>query len=603
MKSYLSLIPISAKVHRRQNRMTLLCIIFSVFLVTAVFSMADMGVRMETARLLSKHSEQALQEMQKSPAAQPLYVTAYILFGLILIAGVLMISSSINSNVAQRTKFFGMMRCIGMSKQQIIHFVRLEALNWCKIGIPIGTVLGIVVTWVLCAALRFGVANEFSTITLWGISPIGICSGVILGIITVLIAAGTPAKRASAVSPISAVSGNEQGEGSAHGTVNVQSMKIQISLGIHHAVAVKKNLLLMTGSFALSIILFLCFSVLINFVNCLVPQASDQADIEIASNDTSNSIDPSLLDTISRMAGVKQVFGRKSLLGYQAKVGEGKAQVNAVDLIAYDKFDLDCLTKDKMLRKKSDVSKVYGNSDYVLTIWDKDDPLQLGNKLRIGDKEVEIAGQLRYNPFTQDGSTDGKVTIIASPETFTRITGISDYSLVIVQLTKNATDEDVAAIQKAIGNRYVFMDQREMNTSRTYMAFKIFVYGFLIIIALVAVLNIMNNISMSVSARMKQYGIMRAVGMDKNQISQMIAAEAFTYALSGFTVGCMAGLLLSKLLYDKLITPHFVYATWEVPVTLLVIIFMVIFLATVAAVYRPSKRIRNMVITDTINEL
>lgn len=30
MRSYLSLIPISAKVHRRQNRMTLLCIIFAI---------------------------------------------------------------------------------------------------------------------------------------------------------------------------------------------------------------------------------------------------------------------------------------------------------------------------------------------------------------------------------------------------------------------------------------------------------------------------------------------------------------------------------------------------------------------------------------------
>ena len=42
MKSYLSLIPISAKVRRRQNRMTILCIVLAVFLVTAVFSMADM---------------------------------------------------------------------------------------------------------------------------------------------------------------------------------------------------------------------------------------------------------------------------------------------------------------------------------------------------------------------------------------------------------------------------------------------------------------------------------------------------------------------------------------------------------------------------------
>ena len=39
MKSYLSLIPISAKVRRRQNRMTILCIVLAVFLVTAVFSM------------------------------------------------------------------------------------------------------------------------------------------------------------------------------------------------------------------------------------------------------------------------------------------------------------------------------------------------------------------------------------------------------------------------------------------------------------------------------------------------------------------------------------------------------------------------------------
>ncbi len=63
MKSYLSLIPISAKVHRRQNRMTLLCIIFAVFLVTAVFSMADMGVRMEQTRLMKKHGGLSLQDL------------------------------------------------------------------------------------------------------------------------------------------------------------------------------------------------------------------------------------------------------------------------------------------------------------------------------------------------------------------------------------------------------------------------------------------------------------------------------------------------------------------------------------------------------------
>ena len=40
-----------------------------------------------------------------------------------------------------------MMRCLGMSRQQIIRFVRLEALNWCKTAIPAGVALGIAVTW------------------------------------------------------------------------------------------------------------------------------------------------------------------------------------------------------------------------------------------------------------------------------------------------------------------------------------------------------------------------------------------------------------------------------------------------------------------------
>ena len=170
MKSYLSLIPISAKVRKRQNSMTLLCIVFAVFLVTAVFSMADMGVKMEQSRLLEKHGNLTLQDLLTNTMTQTLFLTAGVLFVLILTAAVLMISSSMNSNITQRTKFFGMMRCLGMSRQQIIRFVRLEALNWCKTAIPAGVALGIAVTWCLCAALRFIVGEEcpvLSAESLW----------------------------------------------------------------------------------------------------------------------------------------------------------------------------------------------------------------------------------------------------------------------------------------------------------------------------------------------------------------------------------------------------------------------------------------------------
>ena len=55
MKSYLSLIPISAKVRKRQNRMTILCIVISVLLVTVIFGTVDMLIRGETVAMQEKH--------------------------------------------------------------------------------------------------------------------------------------------------------------------------------------------------------------------------------------------------------------------------------------------------------------------------------------------------------------------------------------------------------------------------------------------------------------------------------------------------------------------------------------------------------------------
>lgn len=61
MKSYLSLIPSYAKVHKKQNRMTLLCIIFSVFLVTAIFGMADMEIRSQKLQAITRYGNWHIQ--------------------------------------------------------------------------------------------------------------------------------------------------------------------------------------------------------------------------------------------------------------------------------------------------------------------------------------------------------------------------------------------------------------------------------------------------------------------------------------------------------------------------------------------------------------
>ena len=601
MKSYLSLIPISAKVHRRQNRMTLLCIVFAVFMVTAVFSMAEMGARMEYTRLLGKHGKLSIADLLGSYMGQSLLLVACVLFLLTLIAGVLMISSSMNSTVEQRIKFFGMMRCIGMSKQQIVRFVRLEALNWCRIAIPIGLALGVVITWGLCAVLRFLVGEEFSNIPLFGISIIGIACGILVGVVTVLLAANAPAKRASKVSPVAAVSGNTGNGKTIRHAANTRLGRIETILGINHAVSVKKNLILMTGSFALSIILFLSFSVFVDFVDYLMPQSVATSDIDIAS-DNGNTIPHELLVSIQGMDGVKEVYGRRSAFNLPASIDKAVSSANTVDLISYDDFDLQSLKKDGNLKKGSDLSKVYGNSNFVLATSDADSLWKIGDTVQVQGETLTIAGLLKNDPFSSDGLTNGKITLISSSDTFVRLTGEENYSLVMVQTTSDVTDKEVQAIQATVGKTFNFQDKRDERTSGTYMAFVFCVYAFLTIIVLVTVLNIVNSISMSVSARMKQYGAMRAVGMDERQVTKMIAAEAATYAVLGCAVGCIIGLPLSKLLYDFLIAEHFPYAVWHFPLGSLFIILLFVFLAASAAIHAPVKRIRSMPITATIND-
>ena len=193
------------------------------------------------------------------------------------------------------------------------------------------------------------------------------------------------------------------------------------------AVSAKKNLVLLTGSFALSIILFLSFSVLIDFVGCLMPQSSSTADISISSSDGANSIDKELLDTMRGMEGIRRVFGRRSILDVPSAMEGINGSSITIDMISYDEFELKCLSKDDMLKKGSDVANVYGNSNYVLATWDQDSSLKIGDKIWIRSEELEIAGLLKYDPFSSDGLTNGKITLITSGDTFTRLTGITDY--------------------------------------------------------------------------------------------------------------------------------------------------------------------------------
>ena len=181
------------------------------------------------------------------------------------------------------------------------------------------------------------------------------------------------------------------------------------------------------------------------------------------------------------------------------------------------------------------------------------------------------------------------------------MTGLSNYTVLDIQLDSGTSDSEVNAIHRIVGTQYTFSDERLGNSSTRgiYYCFNLFVYGFLVLIALITIFNVVNSIAMSVASRTKQYGAFRAIGLSTRQLSKMVVAEAGAYALSGSVAGTVLGLLANRLLFAMLIGQKG-GEPWGIPWSELGLILLILLVSVALAVYGPIKRIHSMTIVDTI---
>lgn len=424
-----------------------------------------------------------------------LYISAVVLAALVSAAGIFMITGSLNSSVARQTEFFGMLRCLGATGKQVRKFVRREALNWCRTAIPAGLLFASFVIWGICALLRFLSPGYFKEMPVLAVSIPGLLAGAAIGLLTVLLSAYAPAKRASEVSPLTAVSGNAGTVNEIKKPAGKGCFPVEISLGIHHAKGSRKNLFLMTVSFGFSIVLFLAFGTTVDFMNHAIrPLQPDAPDISVFGENNTPSLPKELAGIVREIPGVKNVSG--------------------------------------------------------------------------------------------EGMEEGKYTVLN------------------IQLEKKASNETVEKIREAAGEKVLFSDKRMSNEEAkgAYYSFAVLVYGFLVVISLIAVFHIINSISMSAASRMRQFGAMRAIGMSDRQAVRMVAAEAATYGVCGIAAGLLGGIPVHKFLFETLITSKW-GDSWEFPFVQTGIIAAVLIVSVALAVAGPAGRIRKMSITDTIGSL
>lgn len=147
---------------------------------------------------LAPASEQANTVTQLTAAFQ-LNLTAFSL--LALMVGMFLIYNTVMFSVVQRRQVLGIMRCLGLTGQQIFGLILLEAAVLGLIGALIGLALGVLLGRLTVALVTQTINDLYFSLTVNSVElqPQTLVKGVLLGIGAALIAAAIPASEAANV--------------------------------------------------------------------------------------------------------------------------------------------------------------------------------------------------------------------------------------------------------------------------------------------------------------------------------------------------------------------------------------------------------------------
>lgn len=137
-----------------------------------------------------------------------IYRLAAIVIVIIIAASVVLIYNAFAISVSERTRQFGLLSSLGATKKQLRRMVRFEALVLSAIGVPLGVlsgILGIGITLHFLGNLFATLRSESTVSMKLHVSWVGVLVAVALGVVTVLLSAWIPSRRATKVSAMEAI--------------------------------------------------------------------------------------------------------------------------------------------------------------------------------------------------------------------------------------------------------------------------------------------------------------------------------------------------------------------------------------------------------------
>ena len=138
-------------------------------------------------------------------------------------------------------------------------------------------------------------------------------------------------------------------------------------------------------------------------------------------------------------------------------------------------------------------------------------------------------------------------------------------------------------------NQYEYNDyvSGEQNNRNYVMMIRIFSYGFITLISLICICNVVNTISTNIALRRRDFGMLSSIGMQKKELYGMVSYECLQYGLKAVLLGVPISLLCVYLI--GLTTGVLQFPIRELAVSI-VSIFLVVFVTMFYAVSKVKKQ-------------
>jgi putative ABC transport system permease protein len=556
-----------------------------------------------------------------------------------LLVGSFIIVNTFSILVAQRTRELALFRALGASRRQVLGSVLAEAAATGVVGSIIGVVGGIALAFVLLSV--FSQVGFGPSVDLPSVRGRTVAVGLGVGLVVTVLAAIVPAFRASRVPPVAAMSAAPVARSSPL-VVGIATRILLVVAGVAVLYTGSGFLLLALGALLVFVGLVLLLSLFASPLAGLVGiplraigivgelgqknatrnprrtastaaalmvglalvggaatvQASANRSIgklvdgsiqaDYVAEGSFSGINPQLADGLNGKPGIAGV----AAIGFtRVRVGEGRRTFTTLtaehaDLVTF-RFvsgSLDALKTPETILVAEEEAKA--------------------KKLKLGDtivaafptseRTLHVGGIYELNQLAGSYVVSEQLYRATTPEPFAAI--------VLIRAAKGqeaAAQESIRATLAAdpsakVQTRAKFIEERKARTA--VLLYIILVL--LVLSVLIAVLGVINTLALSVYERIRELGLLRAVGTRRGQIAGMVFVESILVALIGGVLGLGFGVAIGAAIVKALRSQGLT----DFVIPYVTVVFGVVFSmgAGVLAALFPSFRATRLNILDSI---